>query len=121
MQVKQRNQAPPLEVVKTNEAQLRIFDQAAAITAVKVVRVAEGYLLMARVSHKKEDVVVFNKRGTPRAWASLDRLLKYLQEVAPSVKRIDLQLDASATWDQALPAADVDQGRDAPASQAKGP
>jgi D-alanyl-D-alanine carboxypeptidase len=88
---------------KTTEPQLREFEAARVITGAKIVKTDEGYVLVVQVSWRKGDLVVFNQRGKPRAWASMDRLLRYIEEVTPSVGRIDLVLEKGAEQADARP------------------
>lgn len=78
---------------KTTEPLLRQYDQARVITLVKIVNTPEGYVLVIQVSWRKGDLVVFNQRGRPRAWISLDRLISYLREVLPSVSKFELEME----------------------------
>jgi hypothetical protein len=79
---------------KATEPQLRDYDQAGVITGARIVRSDEGYVLVIRVSWKAGELVVYNQRGKPRAWVSLDRLISHLGEVAPSIETLELRLSA---------------------------
>ena len=81
---------------KTTERLVREYDQAGAIRAAKIVRTAEGYVLVIEVAWKEGELIVFNQRGKPRAWVSMDRLLRYLADVAPSLRYFDLVFDQAA-------------------------
>ena len=81
---------------KTTEPLLREYGQAGAIKAAKIVKSAEGYVLVIEVAWRQGELVVFNQRGKPRAWVSMDRLLRYLAEVAPSLRHFDLVFDQPA-------------------------
>lgn len=88
---------------KTTEPLLREYEQAKAITAAKIVKTPEGYVLVVQVAWKRGDLIVFNQRGKPRAWVSMDRLLSYLAEVAPSIRHFDLVFDQPIAWDAPAP------------------
>lgn len=92
-------------IEKTTEPLLREYDQARAITAAKIVKTDEGYVLVVQVAWKRGDLIVFNQRGKPRAWVSMDRLLAYLAEVAPSIRHFDLVFDQPIAWEAPKPAA----------------
>lgn len=99
---------------KTTEPQLRDFDAAGVITGAKIVKSDDGYVLVIQVSWKPGDLVVFNQRGKPRAWVSMDRLLRYIQEVTPTIKQIELVLDGAPAWART----EKRQPRKAPAKKA---
>ena len=82
---------------KLSEPQLREYAQAGAITAAKVVRTEEGYVLVINVNWKEGDLTVFSQRNRPRAWMSVDRLIGHLTRIAPSIKHLEvfLTLDGS--------------------------
>lgn len=77
---------------KLNEPQLREYDLAGAITAAKVVRTDEGYVLVINVNWKDGDLTVYSQRNRPRAWQSMDRLIGYLDRVAPSINHLEVFL-----------------------------
>jgi hypothetical protein len=80
---------------KATESQLREYDEAGVITGARIIRSDEGYVLVIRVSWKSGESVIYNQRNKPRAWVSLDRMLGHLAEVAPSIKTIELALEAT--------------------------
>lgn len=102
---------------KTTEPLLREYEQAKAITAAKIVKTAEGYVLVIQVAWKRGDLIVFNQRGKPRAWVSMDRLLSYLAEVAPSIRHFDLVFDQPIGWDTPAPAKVVTPAKKAAAKK----
>jgi hypothetical protein len=77
---------------KATEAQLRDYDRAGVIKAAKIVKTHAGFVLVIRLTWKQGDIVIHSLRKGPRAWASLDRLLSYLDEVAPTIREMDLIL-----------------------------
>lgn len=81
------------KIDKASESQLRDYDQAGVITSARIVGSKDGYVLIVRVSWKAGESVVYNQRNKPRAWVSLDRLIRHLAEVAPSIKALHLTLD----------------------------
>lgn len=83
---------------KTTESQLRDFDAAGVITGAKIVQSDDGYVLVIQVSWKPGQLVVFSQRGKPRAWVSMDRLLRYIQEVTPTIRQIELVLGGAPEW-----------------------
>ena len=87
------------QIQKTTDPLLREYGQAGAITAAKIVKTVKGYVLVIEVAWKPGDLIVFNQRGKPRAWASMDRLLRYLEDVAPSVRHFDLVFDEPPGWE----------------------
>ncbi len=74
---------------KMTEPQLREYDQAGAITAARIVRTAEGYVLVINVNWKEGDLTVYSQRNKPRAWRSLDRLIGHL-EALTSIRQIEV-------------------------------
>lgn len=83
---------------KTTEPQLRDFDAAGVIVGARIVKSDDGYVLVIQVSWKPGELVVFSQRGRPRAWVSMDRLLRYIQEVTPTIKQIEVVLGAAPEW-----------------------
>ena len=77
---------------RATERQLRDYDQAGVITAAKIANSDDGFIVVIQVSWKRGDIVVYNQRNKPRAWRSLDRLVAYLGEVAPSMRMLELNL-----------------------------
>ena len=81
---------------RATERQVRDYDQAGVITAAKIVRSEHGYIVVIRLSWKPGDIVVYSQRNSPRAWRSLDRLVAYLGQIAPSIQALDLGLVLTA-------------------------
>ena len=77
---------------RATERQLRDYDQAGVITAAKITKSDDGFIVVIQVSWKRGDIVVYNQRNKPRAWRSLDRLVTYLGGVAPSTRLLELSL-----------------------------
>lgn len=77
---------------KVSEPQLREYDAAGAITAAKVVRTADGYVLVINVNWRDGDLTVYSQRNKPRAWASVDRLIGHLTRIAPSIQHFEVFL-----------------------------
>lgn len=92
---------------KTTEPQLRDYNQAGVISAAKIVKTADGYVLVIQVSWKLGELIVFNHRGTPRTWVSMDRLLAYITETVPTIRELQLLLDQPSGW----PKADSPRGK----------
>ena len=65
---------------RATERQLRDYDQAGVITAAKIAKSDDGFIVVIQVSWKRGDIVVYNQRNKPRAWRSLDRLVVDLFE-----------------------------------------
>lgn len=93
---KRRNRLKPrpprLDMNQMGEPQLKDYGAAKAITAAKVVRADEGFILVINLNWKKGDYTVFCQRNVPRVWQSVDRLIGYLARVAPSVTHLELFL-----------------------------
>jgi hypothetical protein len=87
---------PRIDMNKVSEPQLREYDQANAITAAKVVRTAEGFVLVINVNWKEGDLTVYSQRNRPRAWQSVDRLIGHLERITPSIKHFELYLSAGS-------------------------
>lgn len=79
-------------MIKVSEPQLREYDYAKAITAAKIEKTDDGFVLVINVNWRKGDLTVFSQRNRPRAWQSLDRLVRYLERVAPSIKILEVHL-----------------------------
>lgn len=71
--------------LSVSETELREYDEAGAITAAKVVRTVDGYVLVINVNWKEGDLTVFSQRHRPRVWVSLDRMIGRLTLVAPNI------------------------------------
>jgi hypothetical protein len=78
---------------KVSEPQLREYDSAGVITAAKVVRTKNGYVLVINVNWKGGDLTVYSQRNRPRAWQSVDRLIGHIIRVAPSIKHFEVFLN----------------------------
>lgn len=78
---------------RISEPQLREYNEARSITAARIVRHLDGYVLVVRVSWKKADLIVFSQRNKPRLWKSLDRLIAHLADVAPSIRKLEMVLE----------------------------
>ena len=77
---------------KVSEQELREYDAAGAITAVKVVNTDEGFVLVINVNWKEGDLTVYSQRKRPRPWQSVDRLIGYIRRVLPSVSSFQIFL-----------------------------
>ena len=77
---------------KVSEPQLREYDVAGVITAAKVLKSDDGYVLVINVTWKEGDLTVYSQRNKPRAWQSLDRLIGHLERIAPSITRLEIFL-----------------------------
>ena len=77
---------------KVNEPQLREYDVAGAITAAKVMKSDDGFVLVINVNWKEGDLTVYSQRNKPRAWQSLDRLIGHLERIAPSITHFEVFL-----------------------------
>ena len=80
---------------KVSEPQLREYDAARAITAAKVVRSDDGFVLVINVNWKEGDLIVYSQRNKPRAWQSVDRLIGHLERIAPSITHFEIFLTGS--------------------------
>lgn len=78
--------------LSVSEPQLREYDGAGAITAAKVVRTEDGYVLVINVNWKEGDYTVYSQRRKPRAWVSLDRLISHLLLIAPTISNFQVFL-----------------------------
>ena len=79
-------------MTKISEARLREYDEERVITAAKIVRSEDGYVLVINVNWKEGDLTVYSQRNIPRAWQSLDRLIGHLALIAPSIKHFELSV-----------------------------
>jgi hypothetical protein len=77
---------------KISEPQFKDYARNGAITTLKIIEAKEGYLVVATLSWKEGDYTLYSQRNRPRAWVSLDRLIKYLRAVAPTLQTITLEL-----------------------------
>ena len=82
---------------KVSEPQLREYDSAGVITAARVVRTEDGYVVVINVSWKEGDLTVYSQRSKPRAWQSIDRLIGHLARVAPSIQHFEVFLNPDGT------------------------
>lgn len=80
---------------KVSEPQLREYDAAGVITAARVVKSDEGYVLVINVNWKEGDLTVYSQRNKPRAWQSVDRLIGHITRIAPSITHFEVFLNRS--------------------------
>lgn len=108
---------------KITEKQLREYDEAGVISSARIIKTPDGYVLVVQVTWKRGDLVVFNRRGQARTWASMDRLLRHIQETMPSIKAVDLQLQVvpgTSTGPTSATAPSTDAGKQASKGKASG-
>lgn len=75
---------------KIGDQELRQYEAAGIIRSGKIISTPAGYVLVITVGTRAIELTVHNYRGSPRTWASLDRMLRYLGEAAPSLKQFTL-------------------------------
>lgn len=73
---------------------------------VKKIRVEQTkdcqYLTHVTLAKEDEEKTIVTQRGTPREWASLDRLIKHIQTSSMSVQNITLTLYESETTQETM-------------------
>ncbi len=77
---------------RVTERQLREPAKFNTIKRATIIKTPEGYGLIISLSWRGDSSVLYTQRMKPRMWASLDRLIMYLSELAPSIRRVDLVL-----------------------------
>lgn len=77
---------------KLSEKQFRDYDKAGVVSALRLVKSDEGYLVVVQLTWRSGESVIFSQRNQPKAWVSLDRLIAHLREAAPSISKIALDL-----------------------------
>ncbi|QCP55113.1 hypothetical protein FAZ95_38965 [Trinickia violacea] len=80
---------------KITEAEFREYAKNNAIRRAAVVKTPEGYVLIIELTWKEGLHTLYTQRKQPRAWASIDRMVEYLQRHELQLKSIELQLDGS--------------------------
>jgi hypothetical protein len=74
------------KLVSVEEPRLREYGSQGAVEQVHAVRAKSGYELQVFLSSPKaQPLLVYTQRGSPRAWASLDRLTAFVQRTFPGV------------------------------------
>lgn len=89
---------------KISEAEFREYARSDAIKQATVIKTDEGFILVVELTWKEGLHTLHTFRNRPRAWASLDRMVSYLEKHELKVDSIRLQL-TRATHDTG------DQGR----------
>ncbi|KVC97025.1 hypothetical protein WL30_12595 [Burkholderia ubonensis] len=83
-----------MNLSRITESEFREYARAGAIKNARVERALEGYILVVELTWKDGLHTLFTTRDHPRAWASLDRMVNYLD-------RNDLKLTAfELEWDR---------------------
>ncbi|KVD21105.1 hypothetical protein WI80_30505 [Burkholderia ubonensis] len=83
-----------MNLSRITESEFREYARAGAIKNARVERALEGYILVVELTWKDGLHTLFTTRDHPRAWASLDRMVSYLD-------RNDLKLTAfELEWDR---------------------
>ncbi|KVC67661.1 hypothetical protein WJ92_08270 [Burkholderia ubonensis] len=83
-----------MNLSRITESEFREYARAGAIKNARVERALEGYILVVELTWKDGLHTLFTTRDHPRAWASLDRMVSYLD-------RNDLKLTAfELEWDK---------------------
>ncbi|MFA8400955.1 hypothetical protein [Burkholderia ubonensis] len=83
-----------MNLSRITESEFREYARAGAIKNARVERALEGYILIVELTWKDGLHTLFTTRDHPRAWASLDRMVSYLD-------RNDLKLTAfELEWDK---------------------
>ncbi|AJY38136.1 hypothetical protein BW21_6205 (plasmid) [Burkholderia humptydooensis] len=83
-----------MNLSRITESEFREYARAGAIKNARVERALEGYILVVELTWKDGLHTLFTTRDHPRAWASLDRMVSYLE-------RNDLKLTAfELEWDK---------------------
>lgn len=77
---------------KITEPELRDYVSNGAVTTLAIIRSDSSYRVMVGLNWKEGEYTLYSQRNQPRKWVSLDRLLKYLTELAPEIRMITLQL-----------------------------
>ena len=80
---------------RATEAQLREYGLAKQISAARVVRTPNGYLLLVTVSWKQQELLLYTTRNKPRSWMSADRLVAHLLEASPALVSFEVVLHPS--------------------------
>lgn len=63
---------------KMSEADFKDWARSGVIKKARVVRTAKGYTLIVELTWKQGELTQYTVRDGPRTWASLDRLMAYL-------------------------------------------
>ena len=78
------------ELSKMTEAQFKDFARSGVIKKARVVKTDAGYLLIVELTWKPGELTQYTVRNRPRTWASLDRLMAYLDRHDVGLKEIVL-------------------------------
>ena len=75
------------------ERDLLLYIRSQVVRRLVISQICSGaYQLRASLTLQAEDVAICGVRGTPREWASLDRLAKHIQNKYGSVPLLELAL-----------------------------
>lgn len=77
---------------KITESEFREYAKNDAIRTATVIKTDEGYILVVELTWKEGRHTLHTFRNRPRAWASLDRMMAYMERHELKLKSIALQL-----------------------------
>jgi len=77
---------------KITESEFREYAKNDAIKTATVIKTDEGYILVVELTWKEGRHTLHTFRNRPRAWASLDRMMAYMERHELKLKSISLQL-----------------------------
>ena len=75
-----------------SESEFRESSANDLIKRAKVFKTEEGYILVIEVTHKPGEYTLHTFRKRPRTWASLDRMMAFLERNELNVKSVTLEL-----------------------------
>lgn len=81
-----------IDLLEVTEAEFRQYAENNVITHASIVQTDEGFILVIKISWKEGDHTLHTFKKRPRAWVSLDRMIKFLREKNLSIPSVTLKL-----------------------------
>lgn len=81
-----------IKLSKVTESDFRGYAENNAIKQAKLVQTDEGYILIIELTWKEGEHTLYTFRDRPRTWASLDRIVAYMQRHELKLRAVTLEL-----------------------------
>lgn len=79
------------------ERELKDYARHDAIKEVLAMRGKGGFLMVITTKFAPDVLVVYTRRGIPRAWASLDRFAAFVRRTMPKTGKFNVDLEGVAS------------------------
>lgn len=81
-----------LTLGKLSENDIREYAGSNVIKALKVVKTDEGYIMLVELTWREGQHTLYTYRNRPRTWASLDRMIAYMERHQVDLKSFVVQM-----------------------------